>query len=205
VYTAPYFSLSEPAAWEQARQIGAATAVVATTLGLRSVHVPVTVDEAARTVRGHVARANKWWRDAATGDEVVAVFHAASAYVSPTLYPSRLADPGVVPTLDYVAVEARGIVTIVDDPTWLDGLVRELTDRFESARGSHWSVDDAPAAHVQSRLRAIVGFEVSVAELTGVAKLSQNRPVEDRANVHREFADGSPSERMIARSMDELA
>jgi predicted FMN-binding regulatory protein PaiB len=41
--------------------------------------------------------------------------------------------------------------------------------------------------------------------MSGVAKLSQNRPAVDRATVKEAVATGTPSERVIARAMDELA
>jgi transcriptional regulator len=58
--------------------------------------------------------------------------------------------------------------------------VHELTDHFEATRDEPWYVDDAPAEFIAAQLRAIVGIEITVTEITGKAKLSQNRSDADR-------------------------
>lgn len=201
MYVPPYYALDESTAWARAREVGAGFLVVATAAGPRSVFAPVLFDEGARTLRGHVARGNSWWSDAANGDEVLALFHAADAYVSPLLYPTR-AEKAAVPTWDYVLVEVRGRLAVRDDRAFVDGVVRDLTDLHERSLPEPWSVDDAPPAYVDKLLGAIVGFEIAVTEVHGAAKLNQTRPVEDRASVREAFARGSDRERAVAREMD---
>jgi transcriptional regulator len=72
--------------------------------------------------------------------------------------------------------------------------VRALTDRHEAGRAQPWSIDDAPAEFIDRQLKGIVGFEMPISRLEGKWKLSQNRPVEDRAGVIsglRELGDES--------------
>lgn len=57
------------------------------------------------------------------------------------------------------------------------------TDRHESAQPDPWAVTDAPADYVDSMVKAIVGFDIEIAELTGKFKASQNRSYADRAGV----------------------
>ena len=75
------------------------------------------VSEDRRTLTSHLAKANPWWRSASDGIEVLGLFVAASAYVSPTYYPSRFENPGVVPTWNYVAAEVRGRLTCTTIPS----------------------------------------------------------------------------------------
>lgn len=146
-------------------------------------HLPLLLDPsrgAHGVLRGHVARANPVWR---SEGECLVIFHGASAYVSPSWYPSKAATHKVVPTWNYSVVHARGRLRAIDDPAWLEGFVTELTERFESPRAQPWKVSDAPADYVATMLRAIVGIEIEVVELRGKFKLGQNRTPADRKGV----------------------
>jgi transcriptional regulator len=137
------------------------------------------------TLQGHVARANPLSRSAANGAEVLVVFHGADAYVSPSSYPSKQTDGKVVPTWNYAVVHVRGTIRFIDDEAWLHALVSRLTGCFEHDRPGPWAVSDAPAEYVRAMLRAIVGFEIEIAELVGKFKASQNRSAEDRGGVRQ--------------------
>jgi transcriptional regulator len=135
------------------------------------------------TLRGHVARANPVWREAATDVPSLVVFQGPDAYVSPSWYPSKAEHGKVVPTWNYVMVQARGRLRAIDDADWLLKLVTRLTERHESSRRVPWAVSDAPADFVQTILRAIVGIELELTALTGKWKVTQNRPAADRTGV----------------------
>ncbi len=96
----------------------------------------------------------------------------------------------VVPTWNYVVVQARGPLRVVDDARWLHALVQRLTDTHEARRAQPWAVSDAPPDYVEQMLRAIVGIEIPVQRLEGKFKLSQNRSDADRLGV----ADGLAAE-----------
>lgn len=201
VYVPPKFVVDEEAAWRIVDDAGAGLVVVQKPEGLASVFVPVLVSEDRRTILAHVAKANSWWRDVADGTEVLALFLAASAYVSPSNYPSRSENPNVVPTWNYVAAEVRGRVSVHPDPAWLLDQVRALTRHFETGRDPEWRVDDMDAEYRSGQLKAIVGVAIDVESIEGKVKLSQNRPDVDRLNVRDAFAEGSLSERNVARLM----
>ena len=135
------------------------------------------------TLRGHVARANPVWREAATDVPSLVVFQGPDAYVSPGWYPAKAEHGKVVPTWNYVMVQARGKLRVIDDPAWLLQLVTRLTERHEAARSAPWAVSDAPGDFVQTMLRAIVGIELELTALTGKWKVTQNRSATDRAGV----------------------
>jgi transcriptional regulator len=136
-------------------------------------------------LRAHVARANPVWREARSDMESLVVFQGPQAYISPSLYPTKAATGKVVPTWNYVIVQARGTLRVVDDAPWLHALVTRLTDRHEAARASPWQVGDAPDDYIETMLRAIVGIEITLTSLTGKWKVSQNRSSADRDGVAR--------------------
>ena len=201
MYVPPKHAVDEEAAWSIVREVGAGMLVVNTSEGLLSVFVPVVVSDDRATILTHVAKANPWWRAVRDGDEVLALFLAASAYVSPSNYPSRLEKPGVVPTWNYVAAEVRATLKVHDDPAWLGRQVRVVTEQFEADRSPRWHVDDSSPTYVDAQLKAIVGIQLEVTAITGKAKLSQNRPAIDHDSVRDNFAAGTAPERVVARWM----
>ena len=147
------------------------------------------VDDAGQaTLRGHVARANPLWREARDTDTLV-VFQGPQAYVSPGWYPTKAETGKVVPTWNYVVVQARGPLRVHDDAAWLHALVSRLTDHHEAPRATPWAVSDAPDDYIATMLRAIVGIEIPLAALTGKWKTSQNRNAADRDGVARGLAE----------------
>jgi transcriptional regulator len=201
VYVPPKHAIDEEAAWDVIREAGAGMLVVQTPEGLQSVFVPVVVTEDHTKILTHVAKANSWWRSLKDGDEVLGLFLVASAYVSPSNYPSRFDAPGVVPTWNYVAAEVRGRLTVHDDVDWLQRQVRLVTSQFEAGRSPEWHIEDAPSEYVERQVKAIVGIEIEVIAVTGKAKLSQNRPGIDHDTVRDNLAQGSAPERNVAARM----
>ncbi|MGB8195956.1 MAG: FMN-binding negative transcriptional regulator [Acidimicrobiales bacterium] len=201
MYVPPKHAIDEAAAWNVVREAGAGMLVVQTPDGLQSVFVPVVVSEDHTTILSHLARANSWWRSLKDGDEVLGLFLVASAYVSPSNYPSRFENSGVVPTWNYVAAEIRGRLTIRDDPEWLLRQVRLVTEQFEAGRSPQWHLDDASSEYVDRQVKAIVGIEIDVEAIHGKAKLSQNRPAVDHDTVRDNFNHGTPAERNVAERM----
>jgi len=86
-----------------------------------------------------------------------------------------------------------------EDSAWLRALVERLTDGHESVRAQPWKVGDAPTPYIKKMLSAIVGFEFTVARLTGKWKISQNHTVANRQGVVRGLnATGDPDSVEIA-------
>lgn len=140
-------------------------------------------------LRAHVARANPLWRDARGDIESLVAFQGEQAYISPGFYPSKAAHGKVVPTWNYVMVQARGRLRVIDDAAWLHAFVKRLTDRHEAPRAQPWAVSDAPDDYIATMLRAIVGIEIVLTALTGKWKVGQNRSAADRAGVAQGLAD----------------
>ena len=141
------------------------------------------------TLRGHVARANPVWREARADVEAMVVFQGPQAYISPSWYATKAETGKVVPTWNYVLVQARGPLKVMDDPAWVRRLVGALTTRHESPRAAPWKVEDAPADDIDGLLRVIVGIEIPLSSLSGKWKVSQNRPAADREGVVRGLSE----------------
>jgi transcriptional regulator len=201
MYVPPSFAVDENDAWRVVNDAGAGMLVIQSESGLASVYVPVIVSEDRRTIRTHVARANPWWKSVGEGADVLALFLAASAYVTPSYYPSRLENPGVVPTWNYVAAEVRARATIHDDLEWKLAQTTAVTSHFEGGRDPEWRADDLDTHYRELQMKAIVGVELNVVSIEGKAKLSQNRPDIDRRSVRENFRDGSLAERNVANRM----
>jgi transcriptional regulator len=153
--------------------------------------LPFVLDAAASergTLRAHLARANPQWRE--LGGEALVVFQGAEGYVTPSWYATKRETGKVVPTWNYVMVQARGPVRVIEDEGWLREQIEALTRMQEGARSEPWAVDDAPAPFVAAQIRGIVGIEIEIARLEGKWKVSQNRPEADRRGV----ADGLRAE-----------
>jgi len=148
--------------------------------------VPFVLDadgDAPGVLRAHVARANPLWKTARDDADALVVFQGPHGYVSPAWYPSKAEHGKVVPTWNYVMVQARGKLRAIEDKAWLREFVGRLTDRHEGGRPAPWAIGDAPADYIETMLGAIVGIEIALTSLVGKWKVTQNRSADDRAGV----------------------
>ncbi len=136
-------------------------------------------------LRAHLARANPQWRLIAEtpGTTALVVFQGVDTYVTPSWYETKRETGKVVPTWNYAMVQARGPVRAIEDADWIAAQVTALTATHETERPQPWKVTDAPEAFVQAQIKGIVGIEIEIAALDGKWKVSQNRPMADRAGV----------------------
>lgn len=134
------------------------------------------------TLQAHMSRANPQWRHV-DGQQVLIVFQGPQSYISPSHYATKRETGKVVPTWNYVIVQARGVARLRDDAAWLDAQIDALTKAHERQRAQPWQVSDAPRPFIESQLRGIVGIEIEVTSLDGKWKVSQNRPEADRRGV----------------------
>jgi transcriptional regulator len=168
--------------------------------GLTASHLPLLLDANPGPhghLLGHMARANPQWRD--VRGETMAIFSGPHAYVSPSWYE----EGGTVPTWNYVAVHVYGVFHIVEERDSLLDILRRSVLTYESPRPEPW-VFDASASHVETMVKAIVGFRIEITRLEGKWKLSQNHSEERRRKVMRAL-EARPDEdsQAIARLMSE--
>lgn len=127
----------------------------------------------------HVARANPVWQDVSNGDEVLVVFRAGDAYISPNWYPSKHESHKQVPSWNYMVAHAYGSITIRDDERFVRGMVGRLTRTHEAAQPKPWKMGDSPKEFIDAMLKAIVGMEIEITRIVGKSKLSQNKEARD--------------------------
>lgn len=172
---------------------------------LDATHVPVVLDAdrgAIGTLRFHLARANPTSEALEAGREVLMVFVGPHTYISPDWY----ANENLVPTWNYAVVHAYGVPRILDDAQ----LRRLLEDLSASQEGRlpkpPWTMDKMPSALVDKMCKAIVGFELPVAELQSKWKFNQNRGADDRAGVTQALTElGGEVNLAVAATMRNLA
>jgi transcriptional regulator len=182
MYAPPSFRITEADTLRRlAGELRFATLVVNGPEGPVAAHLPLVFEGEALV--GHLARANPLSRMLEPGLAALAVFVGPSAYVTPSWYATKREHAKVVPTWNYVAVQARGTLTPETDAAALHGIVARLTEAQEAGRDHPWAVEDAPEDFIAGMMKAIVGFRMTVTSLEGTAKLSQNRPDADRVGV----------------------
>ncbi len=164
-------------------------------------HLPLLLERGVGPhgrLAGHVARANPQWRGL-DGQQVLAVFSGPHTYVSPSWYESD----DVVPTWNYVAVNAYGTCRLVEDPEALADLLAATVATYERSLPRPWTIDTG-SDYFQKQVRAVVGFRIEIQRLEGKWKLNQNHPQERRERVLRVLGQsGDPEARAIARLMAE--
>ncbi|WP_110666612.1 FMN-binding negative transcriptional regulator [Salinicola halophilus] len=160
--------------------------------GIDADHLPLLRDASAMAAAGerllgHVALANPLAErlNEAGAIEAMAIFHGPQAYITPTWYPAKREHGRVVPTWNYQVVHVHGVVKRIDDADWLDAHVKSLTERFERAQPSPWSVTDAPSDFVAKLCGAIVGVELVITRIEGKRKASQHKPLAERQAIRR--------------------
>ena len=127
------------------------------------------------------------------------IVSGADCYVSPDWY----GEDDQVPTWNYASVELHGELVATDD-TQLLAIVQRLSATFEAriAGKRPWTTDKMTPSVLAAKLKGIVGIRLSIEELRGTRKLSQNKSETARGGVARELADSSrEADRTIAALM----
>jgi len=150
--------------------------------GLDANHIPFELEPSHGThglLKAHVARANPVWQDVTNGAEVLVIFRAGDAYISPNWYPSKHEAHKQVPTWNYQVVHAHGRITIHDDERHVRGVVARLTRTHEATQPKPWRMSDAPSDFIDTMVKSIVGIEIEITRMEGKAKLGQHKEARD--------------------------
>jgi transcriptional regulator len=207
------FEVEDPAALlKELCAVSPATLVTHGEDGFRASILPMLFDAddgPNGTLRGHLARGNPQWREIEAliaaagggGGEALAIFDGPDAYVSPAWYEEKRLTGKVVPTWNYVTIQAHGTISTIHDPEWLIPHVGRLVARHEAGRQNPWAITDAPEDYVRTQARAIVGLELRITHLEAKVKLSQNRSDADIEGAIEGLASGTPREQAVAEAM----
>ncbi len=146
---------------------------------LFSTPLPFVLSDDNQKLITHVAMQNPQ-ADDLDGQEVLVSLMGPHAYISPTWYEKS----GGVPTWNYQSVQVYGIAKVVNDRDRKKEIVELMSTQFEDNLSDPWDMQ-----YPTKMLDAILGIEVSISEIQGKYKLSQNRPAKDQHNVIRSLSE----------------
>jgi len=160
-------------------------------------HLPFLIREVDNTVvlTSHFAKANKQWTEVET-NPVLVIFSEPHAFISPKHYDKVLN----VPTWNYMAVHAYGRGKTLPDPQQALAVLEQTIATFEASYRQQW--DSLPSDFKEKSVNGIMAFEITVTELQGKNKLSQNKTEAERHRIIETLSKSDhESERQIATFM----
>ncbi|HEV2560802.1 MAG TPA: FMN-binding negative transcriptional regulator [Rhizomicrobium sp.] len=158
-----------------------ATIAIAREGRVQFAYAPVVLDDTGKlgTFRFHLARGNPIVA-LADGARLSFSFLEPDAYISPDWYESQ----AMVPTWNYIAIEASGIARKLKREE-LRQLLIDLSAAEEEKLlpKKPWTIDKVPEPRIDALLNAIEGFAVPLETLHGKFKLSQDKKAADIGGV----------------------
>lgn len=163
-----------------ARQRGFGTLAVNAESGPLLAHIPFLLSSDGKSLEAHLVRSNPILRLLETPQDAVIAVNGGDVYISPDWY--GVADQ--VPTWNYVAVHLRGKLARMADEE-MHGVLERLSEQFEQRLlpKKPWVTDKMDQSIYTRMLRQIVPVAMSVTDIDGTWKLSQNKPDSARAGA----------------------
>lgn len=162
--------------------------------------VPVFLEEedGRKVLRGHIMRNTDHHKAFVHNENVLVVFSGAQSYVSGSWY----SNPHTPSTWNYMSVHARGTIRFLEGAV-LEDMLRKTSLHFEAYdRESPTIYDNLPAELTQRLVKMIVAFEITVAEMDNVFKLSQDRDAPSYRNIIKQLKTKGENGRKIAAEME---
>lgn len=162
--------------------------------------VPVFLEEDGghRVLRGHIMRNTDHHKAFLRNENVLVVFSGSQAYVSGSWY----SKPHTPSTWNYMSVHARGTIRFLEGAA-LEDMLRKTSLHFEAYdRESPTIYDNLPAELTQRLVKMIVAFEITVAEMDNVFKLSQDRDAPSYRSIIKQLKTKGENGRNIAAEME---
>jgi transcriptional regulator len=155
-----------------------ATVISTTDQVPQATHLPFTIvhEDGKLDLHGHFAKANPQWKNI-EDQKVLVIFAEPHAYISPKHYDKFES----VPTWNYYAVHAYGTCTLVQDPAEAVRSLEAMIMTYEAEYRAQW--DSLSLDFKERMLKGIVPFRLSVTEIQGSQKMSQNKTVDEQARI----------------------
>ncbi len=147
-------------------------------------------------ISGHLMRKQDHTIAFEMNPNALVIFSAPSAFVSASWYTSK----GQASTWNYQTVHAIGKMQMQDEQH-LYHLLVALTEKFESDPDAPSQVKNLDPMYMQQNMKAIISFEIEVAQLKHVFKLSQNRDEISHQNIQNELNKGDAACKYMAAAM----
>ena len=152
---------------------------------LRATHMPCLVDEETEdldlAIVGHVARADPVAEQ--LGGPLLAIFHGPRGYVSASWYASE-----TIPTWNHITLHVLGTPQLFDDPM---PVLRRTVDHFEAIVERPWSLDRM-GDRAREMADQVIAFRLRARSWHAEAKLSQDKPEDERLRVLTGFENQGP-------------
>lgn len=160
-------------------------------------HIPLELDvdtDGKDVLMGHIAKANRQWKNFEGNQEVLCIFNGPHSYVSSSWYREE-----EVPTWNYLAVHIYGMLKIIEGEV-LMGHLKKLVDKYE--RGSKDPIRmENLSRSTMKQVRGIVGFQIEINEIQAAYKLSQGREHDHSKIIEELEGKHKPGSRGIAQLM----
>jgi transcriptional regulator len=143
------------------------------TRDLRATHMPCLLEnDDDLTILGHVARADPAF--GALDGPLLVIFQGPHGYISASWY-----GDDTIPTWNHVTVHVRGTPERFEDAM---PVLRRTVDHFEAAVERPWSLDRMGNT-AREMADQVVAFRLRPDSWHAEAKLSQDKPVDERVRV----------------------
>jgi len=141
-------------------------------------HLPFVVKQEANQLilSSHLALANPQSQQL-LGNTSMVIFAEPHAYIAPKLYEKDLN----VPTWNYIAVHAYGKAYIVTDVAAQLQALEQMINSYDADYLKQW--ETLPMDYKLKMAKGIIVFNITVTDLQGKKKLSQNRSDADFRSV----------------------
>jgi transcriptional regulator len=147
----------------------------------------------------HISIANEQ-KEGLVNQELLAIFMQKHAYISSSWY-----DHINVPTWNYIAVHVYGKARILNKSETLD-LLNDLTAHYETGRENAFHIDKMSQQSLDSHLKGLIAFEMSMDKIEATWKLSQNRDEKNLKQIIQKLKEESdPLSYAIAEEMEKLS
>jgi len=110
-----------------------------------------------------------------------------------------------VPTWNYAAVHVHGMARRLTERADILRDLAAMTARYEAGSEAPWSLASVEPGYIDMLAGAVAAFEIAIDRLDVKFKMSQNRPVPDRARVVMHLrARNAPGDEAVAKLVEEL-
>lgn len=147
-------------------------------------------------LRGHIMKGTDHHKAMELNQQVLVLFTGPHAYISASWYENKQQ----ASTWNYMTVHARGELTFLAEKELLE-ILDETTSLYENDPASPALYKEMSPDYVMRLSKAIIAFEVRVARLEHVFKLSQNRDLKSYDNILANLEAGDPGAQAVAKEM----
>jgi transcriptional regulator len=148
---------------------------------------------------GHLMRKTDHHLAFEKNENVLIIFNSPHAYIDANWY----TEPAQGSTINYISVHAKGQLKFTDDAGTY-AAVKKITEKHIDANSAA-GFKNISDEYIDAMLKAIVGFTITIEDLQGVFKLSQNKSLADRKNIIEQLRKRNMlGDNYIALKMEEL-